>query len=193
FSRDRGMPGWSLFRRLNQARVPLYAVLAVSIAALLITIPAYWGTNGVPWAYFAITSICTVGLYLAYIIPVYLRLRQGDRVQPGRVTRGRWRGCGARARRRPRGREEMTEVIGPRVGGAVKGMLTVEELRSEVEKGTVDTVLTCFTDMQGRLMGKRVDGEYFLEDTVAHGSGGWNYLPDLAMEMDPGPGSSRAK
>ena len=49
FSRDRGMPGWWLFRRLNTARVPLYAVIAVSIAALVITIPAYWGTNGVPW------------------------------------------------------------------------------------------------------------------------------------------------
>src|SRR5919109_337643 len=89
FSRDRGMPGWPLFRRLNQARVPLYAVLAVSIASLLITIPAYWGTAGVPWAYFAITSICTVGLYLAYIIPVYLRLRAGARFEPGPWTLGR--------------------------------------------------------------------------------------------------------
>jgi amino acid transporter len=90
FSRDRGMPGWRLFRRLNQQRVPLYAVLAVSIAALIITIPAYFGSKtGVPWAYFAITAICTVGLYLAYIIPVYLRLRMGDRFQPGAWNLGR--------------------------------------------------------------------------------------------------------
>jgi amino acid transporter len=90
FSRDRGMPGWSVFRRLTARRVPLYAVLAVSIAALLITIPAYFGSKqGVPWAYFAITAICTVGLYLAYIIPVYLRLRQGDRFKPGPWTLGR--------------------------------------------------------------------------------------------------------
>jgi amino acid transporter len=98
FSRDRGMPGWWLFRRLNQARVPLYAVLAVSVASLLITIPAYWGSNGVPFAYFAITSICTVGLYLAYIIPVYLRLRAGDSFQPGPWTLGRhykWVNAGA--------------------------------------------------------------------------------------------------
>jgi len=98
FSRDRGMPGWWLFRRLNQARVPLYAVLAVSVASLLITIPAYWGSNGVPFAYFAITSICTVGLYLAYIIPVYLRLRAGDNFQPGPWTLGRhykWVNAGA--------------------------------------------------------------------------------------------------
>src|SRR5205807_9138357 len=45
FSRDRGMPGWALFRRLNAQKVPLYAVIAVSIAAVIITIPAYWGSN----------------------------------------------------------------------------------------------------------------------------------------------------
>jgi amino acid transporter len=99
FSRDRGMPGWPLFRRLNVKRVPLYAVLGVSVASLLITIPAYFGNKaGVPWAYFAITGICTVGLYLAYIIPVYLRLRQGDKFQPGPWTLGRryrWINIGA--------------------------------------------------------------------------------------------------
>ena len=90
FSRDRGMPGWTVFRRLTAKRVPLYAVLAVSIASLLITIPAYFGNKlGVPWAYFAITAICTVGLYLAYIIPVYLRLRMGDKFEPGPWTLGR--------------------------------------------------------------------------------------------------------
>src|SRR5438552_4464709 len=45
FSRDRGMPGWWLFRRLHQARVPLYAVLAVPVASLVCTIPAFWATN----------------------------------------------------------------------------------------------------------------------------------------------------
>jgi amino acid transporter len=99
FSRDRGMPGWWLFRRLNKQRVPLYAVVAVSVAALLITIPAYWGNKvGVPWAYFAITAICTIGLYIAYIIPVYLRLRMGDRFEPGPWTLGRhykWINVGA--------------------------------------------------------------------------------------------------
>jgi hypothetical protein len=93
------MPGWALFRRLNVQRVPLYAVLASSVAALIITIPAYFGNKaGVPWAYFAITAICTVGLYLAYIIPVYLRLRQGDRFEAGPWTLGRhykWINSGA--------------------------------------------------------------------------------------------------
>ncbi len=99
FSRDRGMPGWSLFRRVTAKRVPLWAVIAVSVASLIITIPAYFGTKtGVPWAYFAITSICTVGLYLAYILPVYLRLRQGSKFLPGPWTLGskyKWVNIGA--------------------------------------------------------------------------------------------------
>jgi amino acid transporter len=99
FSRDRGMPGWGLFRRLTPKAVPLYAVLAVSFFALIITIPAYFGNKqGIPWAYFAITAICTVGLYLAYIIPVYLRLRMGDRFKAGPWTLGKkykWVNIGA--------------------------------------------------------------------------------------------------
>jgi amino acid transporter len=86
FSRDRGMPGWWLFRRLNADRVPLYAVIAVSVAAAVITIPAFWSTEAAPlfpWAFFAVVGICTVGLYLAYIIPVYLRLRAGDNFEVG--------------------------------------------------------------------------------------------------------------
>ena len=83
FSRDRGMPGWTLFRRVNRDRVPFNAVMGVSFFSLIIAIPAMFGENNIPFAFFAITGICTVGLYLAYIIPVYLRLRKGDEFQPG--------------------------------------------------------------------------------------------------------------
>src|SRR2546423_10838017 len=87
FSRDRAIPGWGLFKRLNHHRVPSYAVLGVSIFSLLVAIPALWGNKaGFPFAFFALTGICTVGLYLAYIIPVYLRLRNKDRFQPGPWT-----------------------------------------------------------------------------------------------------------
>jgi amino acid transporter len=99
FSRDRGMPGWWLFRRLNAQRVPSYAVLAVSFFSLLITIPALWSNKaGFAFAFFALTGICTVGLYLAYTIPVYLRLRQGDKFEPGPWNLGRhyrWINMGA--------------------------------------------------------------------------------------------------
>jgi amino acid transporter len=89
FSRDQAIPGWALFRRVNRDRVPTYAVIAVSFFALLIAIPALFGKNDIPFAFFALTGICTVGLYLAYIIPVYLRLRAGDRFEPGPWNLGR--------------------------------------------------------------------------------------------------------
>ena len=73
-------------------------------------------------------------------------------------------------------------------------MLTLEELREDVAAGTVDTVIACFTDMQGRLMGKRLDAEFFLaENEAGHRGEGCNYLLALEMEMDPVPGTrSRA-
>ena len=67
------MPGWAIFRRVNSDKVPFNAVLAVSAASLVIAIPALFGKNNIPFAFFALTGICTVGLYLAYIIPVYLQ------------------------------------------------------------------------------------------------------------------------
>jgi amino acid transporter len=89
FARDRGMPGWFIFRRVNQDRVPFNAVIGVSFFSLVIAIPALFGEQDIPFAFFAITGICTVGLYLAYIIPVYLRLRRGDDFEPGPWNLGR--------------------------------------------------------------------------------------------------------
>jgi amino acid transporter len=83
FSRDKGMPGWWLFRRVNKDRVPFNAVIAVSVASAIIAIPALFGKNNIPFAFFALTGICTVGLYIAYILPVYLRLRKGDDFEVG--------------------------------------------------------------------------------------------------------------
>ncbi|MDQ3759187.1 MAG: amino acid permease [Actinomycetota bacterium] len=88
FSRDRAIPGWGLFKRVNRDRVPVASVIAMSVLALLITLPALGGKNDIPFAFFAVTGICTVGLYLAYIIPIYLRFRAGDRFEPGPWTLG---------------------------------------------------------------------------------------------------------
>jgi glutamine synthetase len=71
-------------------------------------------------------------------------------------------------------------------------MLSVEELRAEADAGTIDTVVTAFTDMQGRLFGKRIQVEYFLDEVVSHGVEGCNYLLALDMEMDPVPGYEMA-
>ena len=68
-------------------------------------------------------------------------------------------------------------------------MLTLEELEAAVAEGSVDTVIVAFTDMQGRLLGKRLHGEFFVEEHVGeHGVEGCNYLLALDMEMDPVPG-----
>jgi glutamine synthetase len=68
-------------------------------------------------------------------------------------------------------------------------MLTFEELKGAVERREIDTVVVAFTDMQGRLMGKRLHAEFFCEEI---GAGrpveGCNYLLALEMEMDPVPG-----
>ena len=76
--------------------------------------------------------------------------------------------------------------------GTVRGMLSLEDLRKEVEAGGIDTIVTAFTDMQGRLIGKRIQGEYFLEDVVDNAIEGCNYLLALDMEMEPVPGYEMA-
>src|SRR6202020_244798 len=61
-------------------------------------------------------------------------------------------------------------------------MLTLEQLRVEVGEGTIDTVVLAFTDMQGRLQGKRLAAEFFLDEVAEHFSEGCNYL--LAVDVD---------
>jgi amino acid transporter len=90
FSRDRAIPGWRLWSRVDRRRVPAYSVLAVAAAALIITLPALAGNAaGVPWAFLAVVSITTIGLYVAYVTPIYLRLRAGDQFQPGAWNLGK--------------------------------------------------------------------------------------------------------
>src|SRR5436305_2262935 len=84
----------------------------------------------------------------------------------------------------------------PRPGGpgTLRGMLSIDQLKQEFEAGTIDTVVAAFTDMQGRLIGKRIQAEYFLEDVLSHYAPleGCNYLLALDMEMDPVPGYEMA-
>jgi amino acid transporter len=90
FSRDGAIPGHSLWRRLNRHKTPTWSVLLVGVAALVITIPAWFGDKaGLPVAFFAVTSITTIGLYIAYTIPVFLRWRMGDSFEPGPWTLGK--------------------------------------------------------------------------------------------------------
>ncbi len=70
----------------------------------------------------------------------------------------------------------------------VRGMLTLDQLRREVEQGQIDTVLLSFTDPYGRQMGKRLDAEYFLDGAAGHGTHCCDYLLTVDMEMEPVPG-----
>jgi glutamine synthetase len=60
--------------------------------------------------------------------------------------------------------------------------LTVDQLRAQVADGTVDTVVVAFPDMQGRLQGKRIHAQFFLDTVLEHGTEGCNYL--LAVDVD---------
>ncbi|MFG2225722.1 glutamine synthetase family protein [Streptomyces sp. NPDC048644] len=60
--------------------------------------------------------------------------------------------------------------------------LSVEELKTLVDAGEIDTVVLAFTDMQGRLQGKRFAARYFLDTVLEHGTEGCNYL--LAVDVD---------
>src|SRR5215468_7111062 len=60
--------------------------------------------------------------------------------------------------------------------------LTMEELRLAVEAGTIDTVVLAIVDMQGRLQGKRLHAQFFLDEVVRHATEGCNYL--LAVDVD---------
>ena len=60
--------------------------------------------------------------------------------------------------------------------------LTMEQLVAGIDRGEIDTVVVAFTDMQGRLQGKRLHGRYFAQHVVGHGTEGCNYL--LAVDVD---------
>ena len=91
FSRDRAVPGWKLWSRVSGKRgVPAAAVLGSCALAFLIVLPAYFASETYipPVAFFAVTAIGTVGLYIAYVTPVYLRWRQGDAFEARSWTLG---------------------------------------------------------------------------------------------------------
>ena len=62
--------------------------------------------------------------------------------------------------------------------------MELEELKARVDAGEIDTVLLALTDMQGRLQGKRLTAQYFLDEVAAHGAEGCNYLLAVDVEMN---------
>ena len=86
FSRDGAVPGNGLWRRVSKHRVPVYAVFAIGILSGLLMVPAIWNYLV---GYAAGTAIAVIGLYIAFAIPVYLRLRHGDKFEHGAWSLGR--------------------------------------------------------------------------------------------------------
>ena len=89
FSRDGAIPGSRIWSKVNSNRVPANAVLFMAVCAAIITIPAYFPNDlGIPVAFYAVVSIAVIGLYIAYVIPIYLRWRMGSGFEPGSWTLG---------------------------------------------------------------------------------------------------------
>jgi amino acid transporter len=97
FSRDGAVPGGRYWSHLNANRVPVYGVIASTVVAIALTLPALIKVDigGVPTpvAFDAVVSIGVIGLYVCFAIPIYYRLRAGSNFTPGDWTLGskyRW-------------------------------------------------------------------------------------------------------
>jgi amino acid permease (GABA permease) len=87
FSRDGALPGSQIWHQVNKrTRTPTNAIWLAAVGALILGLPYLW--NGT--AYAAVTSIAVIGLYIAYVTPTFLRLRQGDSFERGPWHLGRW-------------------------------------------------------------------------------------------------------
>ncbi|HJR38140.1 MAG TPA: glutamine synthetase family protein [Nocardioidaceae bacterium] len=63
-------------------------------------------------------------------------------------------------------------------------LLTLDGLKQKIRDGDIDTVIVAFTDMQGRLQGKRLHAQYFVDVAVEHGTEGCNYLLGVDVDMN---------
>src|SRR5215813_11533430 len=87
FSRDGALPFSGFWHQVNKrTRTPTNAIWLAAGGALILGLPYLWNYA----AYAAVTSIATIGLYIAYVTPTFLRLRLGDRFERGPWHLGRW-------------------------------------------------------------------------------------------------------
>ena len=96
FSRDGAIPGSRIWSKVTAAKVPANAVVFVAVIGALITLPALLEVNLgtadepviLPIAFYAVVSVAVIGLYLAFLIPIWLRWRMGDSFIPGTWNNG---------------------------------------------------------------------------------------------------------
>jgi amino acid transporter len=87
FSRDGAVPGSRFWRRVSEReRVPVNAIWGICLASWILMLP----TLKNPIVGYAVgTSIAVIGLYIAFVLPIILRYRQGERFQRGAWHLGR--------------------------------------------------------------------------------------------------------
>jgi amino acid transporter len=89
FSRDGAVPGHKHWHKINKrTRTPTNSIWLAVVLSWLLVAPAYWRGSAV--AYYAATAIAVIGLYIAYVLPTYLRLRAGASFKAGPWNLGRW-------------------------------------------------------------------------------------------------------
>ncbi|WP_198962104.1 amino acid permease [Pseudonocardia sp. MH-G8] len=86
FSRDKAVPGSRLWRRVARNRVPVNSVIAIAVTAWALMIPTL--ANGVV-GYAVGTSIAVIGLYIAFALPIILRIKAGAKFEPGAWSLGK--------------------------------------------------------------------------------------------------------
>ncbi|MFN8528869.1 MAG: glutamine synthetase family protein [Anaerolineae bacterium] len=67
----------------------------------------------------------------------------------------------------------------------IHGMLTLDTLTEMVDQREIETIVLGFTDHYGRLMGKRIDAEFFIQDIANAGTHACNYLLTTDIPMEP--------
>jgi amino acid transporter len=93
FSRDRAVPGSRLWSQVNDSKTPVNAVICAAVVGGIITLPALKSVNGIPTAFYAVTSVSVIGLYFSFAIPIFLRWRHGEKFEVGSWNNGnkyRW-------------------------------------------------------------------------------------------------------
>ena len=100
FSRDGAVPGARLWAKLNKKKIPANAVILAAVVAVIITLPALLEVNIgseeapilVPTAFYAVVSVAVIGLFLSFLVPIWLRWRIGDKFPQGSWNLGnKWK------------------------------------------------------------------------------------------------------
>ena len=90
FARDGVVPGHKRWAKVNKAHVPVNAVLVSALTGVIMTLPALWKSpRGIPTAFYAVVSIGVIGLYLSFLIPIWLRWNTAEDFSPGKWNLGK--------------------------------------------------------------------------------------------------------